>query len=220
MRIKIKSSQGDGGSFVSWYRVRDGSTVGWQPKQPSGYQAAPYVSAAIDPFDPELKDDQILWPEGERDVDTLSKLNLPAFTFGGAGDGLPGGIEQYLAGRHLVILADNDDPGRAHAEKKAGLAHAAGAASIRIVHFPELPPKGDVSDFVAAGGTAEQLIDRASAAPLWKPRSGGAISPGAARQIVAMTLVSASWSCAAWRMSNRKKSNGCGLGVLPSASRR
>ena len=125
VRIKIKSSQGDGGSFVNWYRVRDGSTVGWQPKQPSGYQPAPYVSAAIDPFDPELKDDQILWPEGERDVDTLSKLNLPAFTFGGAGDGLPDGIEKYLAGRHLVIFADNDDAGRAHAEKKAERAHSA-----------------------------------------------------------------------------------------------
>ena len=175
VRIKIKS-QGDGGSFVSWYRVRDGSTVGWQPKQPSGYQAAPYVSAAIDPFDPELKDDQILWPEGERDVDTLSKLNLPAFTFGGAGDGLPVDIEQYLAGRHLVILADNDDPGRTHAEKKAGLAYAAGAASIRIVHFPELPSKGDVSDFVAAGGTAEQLIDRAGPGPLWMPSAAFAES--------------------------------------------
>ena len=166
VRIKIKSQ---GGSFVSWYRVRDGSTVGWQPKQPSGYQAAPYVSAAIDPFDPELKDDQILWPEGERDVDTLSKLNLPAFTFGGAGDGLPVDIEQYLAGRHLVILADNDDPGRRHAEKKAGLACAAGAASIRIVHFPELPPKGDVSDFIANGGTLEQLIARIDAAAEWSP---------------------------------------------------
>ena len=169
VRIKIKSSQGDGGSFVNWYRVRDGSTVGWQPKQPSGYQPAPYVSAAIDPFDPELKDDQILWPEGERDVDTLSKLNLPAFTFGGAGDGLPDGIEQYLAGRHLVILADNDDPGRAHAEKKAERAHAAGAASIRIIHFPELPPKADVSDFINGGGNVDGLLARVDAALLWQP---------------------------------------------------
>jgi hypothetical protein len=81
-----------------------------------------------------------------------------------------------LKDRLLVILADNDDPGRAHAEKKAAFANAAGAASIKIVHFPELPLKGDVSDFIAAGGIAEQLIDRASAAPLWKPRNGPAWS--------------------------------------------
>ena len=168
VRIKIKSSQPDGGSFVNWYRVRDGSTVGWQPKQPSGYQPVPYVTTAVDPFDPELKDDEIHWPEGEKDVDTLNKLNIQAFTFGGTGDGLPDGIEQYLAGRHLVILADNDDPGRTHAEKKAERAHAAGAASIRIVHFPELPPKGDVSDFVENGGAAIELFARVEAASEWR----------------------------------------------------
>ena len=115
-----------------------------------------------------MKNDEILWPEGEKDVDTLNNLNLPAFTFGGVGDGLPSGIDKYLAGRNLVILADNDDPGREHAEKKAVRAHAAGAASIKIVEFQELPLKGDVSDFVAAGGTADQLNDRANAAALWK----------------------------------------------------
>jgi putative DNA primase/helicase len=168
VRIKIKNRQGDR-DFVNWYRVRDGSTVGWQPKQPSGYQPVPYVTAALDPFDPELKDDQIYWPEGEKDVGTLNRLNIQAFTFGGTGDGLPDGIDGYLAGRHLVILADNDDPGRAHAEKKAERAHAAGAASIRIVHFPELPPKADVSDFINAGGDVDGLVARVDAAPLWQP---------------------------------------------------
>ena len=78
-------------------------------------------------------------------------------------------LMQYLTGHHLVILADNDDPGRAHAEKKAAVANAAGAASIKIVHFPELPPKGDVSDFIAKGGTAEQLIARIDATTAWSP---------------------------------------------------
>jgi putative DNA primase/helicase len=93
---------------------------------------------------------------------------LPAFTFGGAGDGLPDGIAHYLADRHLVILADNDDPGRAHAEKKAAIAHEAGAASIRIVHFPDLPAKGDVTDFIVNGGTTEQLLQQIDTAPLWQ----------------------------------------------------
>jgi putative DNA primase/helicase len=70
---------------------------------------------------------------------------------------LPDGIEQYLAGRHLVIFADNDDAGRAHAEKKAERAHAAGAASIRIIHFHELPLKADVSDFAENEGSAIDL---------------------------------------------------------------
>jgi hypothetical protein len=108
-----------------------------------------------------------LWPEGEKDVDNLGKINLPAFTFGGTGDGLPDGISDYLKDRRLVILADNDDPGREHAEKKAAAARAAGATSINVLHFPELPKGGDVSDWIASGGTAEQLSDRVRGAPQW-----------------------------------------------------
>lgn len=163
VRVKIKRS---GGAYVNWYRV---SNEGWQAKKPDHYEVIPYRSTAIDPFDPELIGDEILWPEGEKDVDTLSALNIPAFTFGGVGDGLPDGIAPYLKDRRLVILADNDDPGRAHAEKKAVAAHCAAAASIKIVHFSELPPKGDVSDFLAKGGTSEQLLACIDAAPIWQP---------------------------------------------------
>jgi hypothetical protein len=138
-------------------------------KKPDGFQAIPYVSVGLDPFDSELMDDRIFWPEGEKDVDTLNKLDLPAFTFGGVGDGLPDGTNEYLTGRHLVILADNDDQGRDHAEKKAERAHAAGAASIKVVHFLELPEKGDVSDYIDDGATAKELMARTDAAPLWSP---------------------------------------------------
>jgi putative DNA primase/helicase len=175
VRVKIKLR--DGG-FVSWYRVSsNGVPVGWQARKPDGYRAIPYRTATIDPFDSELIADEILWPEGEKDVDTLSKRNLQAFTFGGVGDGLPDGTEQYLKDRRLVILADNDEPGRAHAEKKAALAHAAGAASIKVVHFPELAPKGDVSDFFNNGGTVEQLIARIDATPVWLPNLSAQSEP-------------------------------------------
>jgi hypothetical protein len=54
--------------------------------------------------------------------DTLGGINFPTLTFGGVGDGLPENASKFLAGRHVVILADNDKPGRDHAEKKAALA--------------------------------------------------------------------------------------------------
>jgi putative DNA primase/helicase len=167
-RIKIKF---DDGRWVNWYRVfsNDGAPIAWQAKKPDNHQPVPYVGEAIDTFDSELANDQIFWPEGEKDVGNLSKLGLPAFTFGGTGDGLPDGVEPYLKDRHIVILADNDEPGRKHAEDKATLAHAAGAISIRVIHFLELRDKGDVSDFIAAGGTAEQLYTHIEAAPEWVP---------------------------------------------------
>src|SRR5262249_45118518 len=39
------------------------------------------------------------------------------------------------------------------------------AASVRVVNLPGLPPKGDVSDWLAAGGTREQLEKLVAAAP-------------------------------------------------------
>jgi putative DNA primase/helicase len=169
VRIKIKRS---GGGFVNWYRVfLDSRPIGWQAKKPEGFQAVPYVTATLNPFDPELRNDRLFWPEGEKDVETLNKLNLPAFTFGGTGDGLPSNIDHYLKDRHIVILADNDDGGRQHAEKKAAYAQNAGAASVRIVHFPELPPKKDISDFIERGGTIERLNERVDRAPIWRPSS-------------------------------------------------
>jgi putative DNA primase/helicase len=160
VRIKVKF---ESGKYANVYRV----DAGWQAKKPENFKPVPYVTSAIDPFDIELKDDQVFWVEGEKDADSLSKVNLPGFTFGGVGDGLPDGIEGYLSKRHLVILVDNDDAGRKHGEKKAALAHSAGAASVSIIGFPELPAKADVSDYFAGGGTADELLKRVDAAALW-----------------------------------------------------
>ena len=166
VRIKIKRPNGE---YTNWYRVfENDNSVGWQAKKPNEFANVPYTTAALDPFYPDLKDDQLFWPEGEKDVDTLSRFNLPAFTFGGVGDGLPAAIEHYLRDRHLVILADNDDPGRKHAERKATLAASAGAATIRVIHFPDLSSKGDVSDFLERR-SPEDLTARVDAALQWQP---------------------------------------------------
>jgi putative DNA primase/helicase len=164
--VKIKIKYRDG-KFANFYRhFRDGKPGGWQARKPAKFEDVPYVTGSLNPFDIELQGDQILWPEGEKDVDTLSKLSLPAFTFGGVGDGLPAGIEHYLTDRRVVILADNDDAGRKHTEKKAEYALWANAASIQIVHFLELPVKADVSDYIAHGGTRDALLSRIDASPV------------------------------------------------------
>jgi hypothetical protein len=170
VRVKVKiQDRDDTTRYEQWYGVaKKNGVTGWQAQKPAGFVSAPYLTG-LDPFDPELARDLLLWPEGEKDVDTLARHGAPAFTFGGTGDGLPQESASYLSGRDVVILADNDDGGRAHAEKKAMFAHEADAASVRVVHFPELPAKCDVSDFLDAGGTIEQLHARIDAAPVWSP---------------------------------------------------
>jgi len=110
--------------------------------------------------------------EGEKDADRLASLGLVATTNpGGAGKWR----EEYtetLKGRHVVILADNDDPGREHARKVAESLKE-GTVSVKIVELPNLPPKGDVSDWLAQGGTKDKLLKLVKEAPEYAPEPKG-----------------------------------------------
>ncbi|MBM3501672.1 MAG: DUF3987 domain-containing protein, partial [Armatimonadetes bacterium] len=69
-----------------------------------------------------------------------------------------------------VVLPDNDQPGKQHAEQVARSLYGV-AATVRILLLPGLPPKGDVSDWLAAGHTAEELRTLADHARPWHPAS-------------------------------------------------
>jgi hypothetical protein len=126
--VRIKIIQQDHAAS-NVYRVMDpGGSLGWQYKKPNGFAAVPYF-VGCDPFSSSPQR-PIYWPEGEKDVETLQNLGLLAFTFGGTGDGLPEGCDEYVRARDVVVFADNDDAGCEHAEKKATLAHGI-AHSVR-----------------------------------------------------------------------------------------
>jgi putative DNA primase/helicase len=107
--------------------------------------------------------------EGEKDVDAVTKkLKLVATcNHMGAGKWSPS-ISRYLAGRDVVILPDNDEAGRVHAADVAAKLHGI-AKSIRVVALPGLGPKGDVSDWIAAGGTAKKLEKLVDETPDYQP---------------------------------------------------
>jgi hypothetical protein len=113
-------------------------------------------------------DQPVFVVEGEKDADGLAKVGLQATTNpGGAGKWRPE-FNEHLRGRHIVILPDNDEPGRAHAQTVAASLHGV-AASINILPLPDLPPKGDISDWLDAGGTAETLLALVANQPAWAP---------------------------------------------------
>jgi putative DNA primase/helicase len=106
--------------------------------------------------------------EGEKDVENLRAVGLVA-TCNPMGAGKwRKDFGAALQGRIVVILPDNDVPGQRHATQVAQLCFEA-AASVRIVALPGLAEKGDVSDWLQAGGTAKQLLELVSKAPLWTP---------------------------------------------------
>jgi len=100
--------------------------------------------------------------EGEKDVEALRYLGLVATSnAGGAGKWDERYTEQLLAAgiKRVTILPDNDTAGEEHAVKVARSCAAAGL-KVKIVRLPGLPPKGDVSDWLAAGHTAADLYER------------------------------------------------------------
>ena len=106
--------------------------------------------------------------EGEKDADTLGQLGLTATTNPmGAGKWLDS-YSATLQGAHCLIVPDNDPPGQAHAAHVARSLSGT-AASVTVLLLPDLPDKGDVSDWLTAGGTRAALEALVAAAPAWSP---------------------------------------------------
>ena len=130
-------------------------------------------------FPKTLKAEAVYLPEGEKDVHTLEAWGLVASCNpGGSGNShLYAGWADYFRGQHIVILPDNDGPGRKHAAAVAA-ALLSVAASVRIVELPGLPAKGDVTDWRDGGGTFERFRELAEAAA---PMDAAALSELRAR---------------------------------------
>lgn len=112
----------------------------------------------------------VLLLEGEKDVLTAESLDLLATcTTEGAGCGWDDDTyPTFLRGRRVTIIPDEDRAGIAHAMRVSGCLMMHGVGSVRVVRLPGLSEHGDLSDWVAAGGTREQLVLIATKSPEWK----------------------------------------------------
>jgi hypothetical protein len=138
-----------------------------------GVRQVPYLM--IEMQEAIANDRKIVIVEGEKDADALWKLNIPATTnAGGAGKWSPA-LNEFFREVDVTIVPDNDPPaknpdgtfrfspcgkpifpGQDHAR---AVARSLGnlPRRVRILELPGLPPKGDVSDWIANGGTAAEL---------------------------------------------------------------
>ena len=107
--------------------------------------------------------------EGEKDADTLIEIGIIATTMpGGAGKWLDIHTEA-LAGAEVEIIADNDEPGIAHAKLVLSeLTKAGCVANIWVA------PKGkDVTEYLAMGGSLDDFL----ALEMDKPTPSPAVEP-------------------------------------------
>jgi hypothetical protein len=107
--------------------------------------------------------------EGEKDADHLWALGIPATTCPGGAGKWRSEYNDALRGKQVVILPDNDDVGEKHAQ---GVARAllGVAGEVKIVRLPGLPPKGDVSDWLDAGHSKDELVELVRNTPILKPQ--------------------------------------------------
>lgn len=180
-----RKGQGGAGQVVARYEYRDEtgrilySKARLAPKSfrfegpdgtpglPDGVRRVPYrLDEIVDAPAGQLR----FIVEGEKDANLLAERGQLATTADAGAGKWPAEFAEYFAGRHVVIIPDNDPAGRDHAQDVA--AKLAGAAeSIKIVELPGLPEKGDVSDWLDAGHNIGELLALVYDTPHWqKPR--------------------------------------------------
>ncbi len=117
-------------------------------------------------------------PEGEKDVDNLRAIGVPA-TCNPDGAAEPGQRPKWrqeyserLRDADIVIIPDHDPQGYAHADAIACMSTGI-AKRIRILklaeHWAQCPEGGDVSDWLKAGHTREDLDALIAQAQPWTP---------------------------------------------------
>ncbi|HJZ95901.1 MAG TPA: DUF3987 domain-containing protein, partial [Candidatus Solibacter sp.] len=106
--------------------------------------------------------------EGEKDADKLRQLGAVATCNPmGAGKWRPEYSETLRGFDTVVVIADKDDAGRAHAEQVAASV-APVVGHVKVIELPDERVK-DASDFIAADGTLDEIYHIAAAMPDWAP---------------------------------------------------
>jgi RecA-family ATPase len=172
-------------------RSRDQATGEWTWKV-KGVRQVPY--RLPDLIEAISNEHVVFVVEGEKDADNLWKLGAPATTNAGGTGKWRDALSEFFQGADVVVIQDNDPqkkhpksgelmfhddgrpilPGQDHAQDVARSLYPV-ANSVRVLdlakHWPSMPPKGDVSDWIKQGGTLEALFDLTEALPTWSPDS-------------------------------------------------
>lgn len=101
-----------------------------------------------------IKADEVFIVEGEKDVETLRDWGLVATCNPGGAGKWTEEFSKVLSGKTAVILQDDDDPGRKHAQAVADSV-APYATEVRLVR--PFDDAKDISEWADRGGTKKQL---------------------------------------------------------------
>lgn len=109
---------------------------------------------ASDPAEP------VYFVEGERKADKLAEWGFVATSIAFGAKGWRKCYADALAGRVVIFLPDNDQPGREFADKAKPDMEAAGAV-VHVIDLPGLAPKGDVIEWTGSADDLRALVAHA-----------------------------------------------------------
>ncbi|MDE6729257.1 MAG: hypothetical protein K2J71_00575 [Oscillospiraceae bacterium] len=165
---KVIYDKGDGGKTAVWYRFERKRWI----KGLNGLKVLPYHVQ-------NLKNCQsVILAEGEKDVETIEKMGFCASCSPNGAGGKSSWVKahnRYFKGKQVIILMDNDRAGKEHGMITARSLYGT-ADAVRVIPsemlYPELKPKGDISDIVLAIGQEEAkrlLMETVRTSPEWMP---------------------------------------------------
>jgi hypothetical protein len=142
----------DGGHVMDVVRFKP---KGFRPKRPDGKWTLDGVTRV--PYRlPQMLEaikigKDILILEGEKDCENAEKFGLVATTFAGGAGKWRKEYSEWFQDAKVICLPDHDDAGR------KGMHHIASeismvAESVRLLELPDLPEKGDFSDWIKIEG--------------------------------------------------------------------
>lgn len=103
--------------------------------------------------------------EGEKCVDRLKEIGIIATTNNGGSGNWTEEHSQWLKGRNVMVVPDNDEVGHKHAAKVINSLIGV-AKEVKLLDLSEqLPKKGDIVDWLDSGKTKEQLSALCGKAP-------------------------------------------------------
>jgi KaiC/GvpD/RAD55 family RecA-like ATPase len=86
--------------------------------------------------------------EGEKAADALESVGILATTSAHGSQSAGKTDWTPLAGRNVVVVPDNDEPGEKYAAEVIAILHDRGVAEVRVLRLHGLPEQGDAADFI------------------------------------------------------------------------
>lgn len=113
----------------------------------NGINRVPYNLPAV------LNAQTVYFVEGEKCADAVIKQGFVATTLdNGANSKWLSEYNDYFKNKNIIIIPDNDTPGKNYAKNIA-----LNIPNSKIITLPDLPPKGDIYDWLAMGHTVEEI---------------------------------------------------------------